>query len=195
MWRLGEYFSQGMSWFLSGSRSHHRTILLSSNARRRPHSTATFGPSVWLRSTLSSRVQSAFFIWLVWMSCPSSSRDNVNSIISSGWGTTLCSGQTSQVLLEVILTLFGLCWLIAWRSVLSQSFFWGKKRIVIYLAHPIELICCQLNIQHLLQGNSGGPLLYQMSNGRWAVVDAVSFGKKYFHLNDLFYLWWFIKRE
>ena len=38
-------------------------------------------------------------------------------------------------------------------------------------------------------GNSGGPLMYQMSTGRWAVVGAVSFGKKYFHLNDLFYLW------
>ena len=56
-----------------------------------------------------------------------------------------------------------------------------------FLAHLLIVA----NIQHL-QGHSSGPLIYQMSTGRSAVVGVVSFGKKYFQIicfiyGDLFY--------
>ncbi|KAI9564714.1 hypothetical protein GHT06_008455 [Daphnia sinensis] len=100
----------------------------------------------------------------IWPIClpPSNIVLEGQSAFVTGWGTTSYSGQSSDVLLEVILPIWALadCQKAYTQPISEQQLCAGYKA----------------GGKDSCQGDSGGPLMYQMSTGRWAVVGVVSWG-------------------
>lgn len=100
----------------------------------------------------------------IWPIClpPSNIVLEGQSAFVTGWGTTSYSGQSSDILLEVILPIWALadCQKSYTQPISEQQLCAGYKA----------------GGKDSCQGDSGGPLMYQMSTGRWAVVGIVSWG-------------------
>ncbi|XP_057369709.1 serine proteinase stubble-like isoform X1 [Daphnia carinata] len=100
----------------------------------------------------------------IWPIClpPSNIVLEGQSAFVTGWGTTSYSGQSSDVLLEVILPIWALadCQKAYTQPISEQQLCAGYRA----------------GGKDSCQGDSGGPLMYQMSTGRWAVVGVVSWG-------------------
>ncbi len=101
-----------------------------------------------------------------------------------GWGTTSYSGTPSDILLEVLLPIWNRteCQAVYTQPISDLQLCAGYKQggkdscqvIFLFLLASftfIHLVLC-------MKGDSGGPLMYQMSNGRWASVGVVSWGTK-----------------
>ncbi|XP_046460216.1 proclotting enzyme-like isoform X1 [Daphnia pulex] len=100
----------------------------------------------------------------IWPIClpPSNIVLDGQSAFVTGWGTTSYSGQTSDILLEVLLPIWTLadCQMAYTQSIGEQQLCAGYRA----------------GGKDSCQGDSGGPLMYQISTGRWAVVGVVSWG-------------------
>ena len=100
-----------------------------------------------------------------------------------GWGTTSYSGTASDILLEVLLPIWNLteCQAVYTTQPISDlqlcaGYKQGGKdscQVKILLS---TFASCNLCIFFYFKGDSGGPLMYQMSSGRWATVGVVSWG-------------------
>lgn len=103
-----------------------------------------------------------------------------------GWGTTSYSGSASDILLEVLLPIWNLteCQAIYTQPISDLQLCAGYKQGG---KDSCQVHKCSNQVFHraigsfhfyflYLKGDSGGPLMYQMTSGRWAIVGVVSWG-------------------
>ncbi|KAG5871729.1 hypothetical protein JTB14_008727 [Gonioctena quinquepunctata] len=101
------------------------------------------------------------FIWPICL--PDSGRDYVNeTVIVAGWGQLYFSGPLSEVLLQVSVPV------------------WPHEKCVSSFVQRItdDNICAAgyEGGKDSCLGDSGGPLIYQLENGRWTTIGIVSWG-------------------
>lgn len=117
------------------------------------------------RADMSDRAGRSGNIWPICLPPPGVQLENKNGYVA-GWGKTSHGGYPSEVLLDANLPI--------WRRDECEQVFHIRQDPIDYryqfCAGPKD------GGEDACDGDSGGPLMYKMESGRWAVVGIVSWG-------------------